>query len=365
MRQQPHTANIGTDQAVAVPGVPRTVWKTSEVVAFAVVRDIVEHGLQYGDRLPLEAEMVEQSGVSRESVREALRLLEAQGIVSIRRGPGGGPVVGKASSINLARTMTLYFQLAGATYEELLDAWRLLEPLAAELAAHNVDRGRVLDELTAHTVRFDDGGHVDVYQQHSNTLHRSVIELSANRVLSLVVGAIGDIIRTHVISRIDPFELRELIDGDHAVIARAVLAGDGSAASAAMRRAHRAPRAVLPFQLGRRSRRCHRVEVAPQRLEAVEERRRRARGGGPTTGFPRSPIRGSVLSPRTKRWYSCSSTTHVFHVANASNHGTALTSMPVRDAYRSTTSARAGRPMRSSPGTCSGRAPSTSAGSGQ
>ena len=119
---------------------PRPVWKTSEVVAFAVVRDIVEHGLHSGDRLPLEAEMVEQYGVSRESLREALRLLEAQGIVSIRRGPGGGPVVGRASSMNLARTMTLYFQLAGATYEELLEAWRMLEPLAAELAARNPDR---------------------------------------------------------------------------------------------------------------------------------------------------------------------------------------------------------------------------------
>src|SRR5215217_5485742 len=123
-----------TDGMLA-PGVPRAVWKTSEVVAFAVARDIVEHGLQSGDRLPLEAEMVEQYGVSRESLREALRLLEAQGIVSIRRGPGGGPVVGTASSMNLARTMTLYFQLAGATYEELLEAWRMLEPLGAELAA--------------------------------------------------------------------------------------------------------------------------------------------------------------------------------------------------------------------------------------
>jgi len=62
-----------------------------------------------------------------------------------------------------------------------------------------------------------------------------VIELSANRVLSLVVGAIGDIIRTHVIPRLDPFEMREMIDDDHAAVAEAVLAGDGPGASAAMR----------------------------------------------------------------------------------------------------------------------------------
>jgi len=222
-------------QTVAAPGMPRPVWKTSEVVAFAVVRDIVEHGLRHGDRLPLEAEMLEQYGVSRESLREALRLLEAQGIVTIRRGPGGGPLVGEASSLNLARTMTLYFQLAGATYDELLVAWKLLEPLAAELAAQNADRAAVADALTTHTERFDDGGQVEAYQRHSNSLHFDVIELSANRVLSLVVGAIGDIIRTHVIPRLDPFEMRDLIDGDHAAVAEAVLAGDAPGASAAMR----------------------------------------------------------------------------------------------------------------------------------
>jgi GntR family transcriptional regulator, transcriptional repressor for pyruvate dehydrogenase complex len=216
------------------PGVPRPVWKTSEVVAFAVARDIVEHGLESGDRLPLEAEMVDQYGVSRESLREALRLLEAQGIVSIRRGPGGGPVVGRASSMNLARTMTLYFQLAGATYDELLGSWRVLEPLAAELAAANPDRALVRRTLAPHLEPIDDGGDLEAYQAHSTGLHFSVIELAANRVLALVVGAIGDIIRTHVILRIDPFELRELIDDDHAAVAAAVLAGDGAGARQAM-----------------------------------------------------------------------------------------------------------------------------------
>jgi GntR family transcriptional repressor for pyruvate dehydrogenase complex len=216
------------------PGVPRPVWKTSEVVAFAVARDIVEQRLASGDRLPLEAAMVDQYGVSRESVREALRLLEAQGIVSIRRGPGGGPVVGRASSINLARTMTLYFQLAGGTYDELLGSWRLLEPLAAELAARNPDRALVRRTLAPHLTPCDDRGDVDAYQAHSTGFHFTVIELAANQVLALVVGAIGDIIRTHVILRIDPFELRELIDDDHAAIASAVIAGDGSGARAAM-----------------------------------------------------------------------------------------------------------------------------------
>jgi GntR family transcriptional regulator, transcriptional repressor for pyruvate dehydrogenase complex len=212
----------------------RPVWKTSEVVAFAVVRDIVDRGLRSGDRLPLEAEMVEQYRVSRESLREALRLLEAQGIVSIRRGPNGGPVVGRAESANLGRTMTLYFQLAGATYDELLAAWRLLEPLGAELAARNPHRAAVEGELAEHLGPFEDGGVRSTYTEHSNRLHFAVTELAHNRVLTLIMGAVGDIIRTHVIVRIDPFELRQLIDDDHAAIAAAVIDGDASAARQAM-----------------------------------------------------------------------------------------------------------------------------------
>jgi GntR family transcriptional regulator, transcriptional repressor for pyruvate dehydrogenase complex len=234
MTRRRTAVETGSDGAMIAPGVPRPVWKTSEVVAFAVARDIVEHGLQSGDRLPLEAEMVEQYAVSRESLREALRLLEAQGIVSIRRGPGGGPVVGTASSMNLARTMTLYFQLAGATYEELLEAWRMLEPLAADLAARNPDRELVARTLTPHVGHFEDDGDVAAYQAHSNGLHFSVIDLADNQVLALVVGAIGDIIRTHVILRIDPFELRQLIDDDHAAVAAAVIAGDPVGAREAM-----------------------------------------------------------------------------------------------------------------------------------
>ena len=160
--RKPSLASGDVQDAVEPFSVPaigqRPVWKTSEVVAFAVVRYIVDHRLESGARLPLEAEMVEHYGVSRESLREALRLLEAQGIVSIRRGPNGGPVVGRAESGNLGRTMTLYFQLAGATYEELLRAWRMLEPLAAELAARNPNRLAIAGELDVHCSHFDDGG---------------------------------------------------------------------------------------------------------------------------------------------------------------------------------------------------------------
>ena len=89
----------------------RTV-KASERVAQDIVRDIVRRGLQTGDRLPLEAAMVEEYGVSRTSLREALRILEVQGLISLKPGPGGGPVVGTVEPSHLARTAALYFHLS-------------------------------------------------------------------------------------------------------------------------------------------------------------------------------------------------------------------------------------------------------------
>ena len=105
---------LGADGAAIFPSdsVTRTL-KTSESVARDIVHDIVSGGLRTGDRLEPEALMLEQYGVSRESLREGLRLLEAQGLISIRRGPGGGPIVGRVDPANFGRMSTLFYHLVG------------------------------------------------------------------------------------------------------------------------------------------------------------------------------------------------------------------------------------------------------------
>src|SRR3954469_4467399 len=134
----PPTGTIGRACIPIAPahGVMRQL-KTSESVARDIVHDIVEQELETGDSLPSEAAMLEQYGVSRESLREALRLLEVQGLISIRRGPGGGPVVGTIAPANLGRVSTLFFYMAGATYRELFEAWIIGEGVLADMAARN------------------------------------------------------------------------------------------------------------------------------------------------------------------------------------------------------------------------------------
>ena len=91
--------------------------------------------------------MLSHYGVSRESLREALRILEVQGLITIHRGPGGGPKVAGVDPAYLARTATLYFHLSGATYDELFETWSMVEPAVAEKVAALPDRPRVRRSL--------------------------------------------------------------------------------------------------------------------------------------------------------------------------------------------------------------------------
>src|SRR6516165_7115435 len=84
--QQPRTGRSFARR----PGPPLRNVKRSEMLAQEIVEEIIAKGLNPGDLLPPEAEMLSHYGVGRASLREALRLLESQGLVTLKPGPGGG-----------------------------------------------------------------------------------------------------------------------------------------------------------------------------------------------------------------------------------------------------------------------------------
>lgn len=208
--------HVGLDNGV------RRTQKASERVALQIVRDIVSRGLGKGDRLPLEANMVEEYGVSRASLREAMRLLEVQGLISLKPGPGGGPVIGVVSPANLARTEALYFHLAGATYGQLLATQVLLEPICAGLAARHPERADrlapFLDEV--------DPEDLPAYRAQTEGFHDVVWGLADNPVLTLLTRSITHLVTDHVVATMDPVELRPSILVEHVELARVIADGD-------------------------------------------------------------------------------------------------------------------------------------------
>lgn len=210
--------------------------KTSEAVARRIVGDIVDGGLRPGDHLDGEAAMVQRYSVSRESLREGLRLLEAQGILTMKRGPGGGPVVHTVDPANLGRVSTLYFHLAGGTYRELIEAWVMAESTLAERAAHYPDdamRRLTMAPFMSPALSPPDRQPVFVFEHAS--FHGAVATLAENAVLQIWLQTMGLIISRHVVDLENLKSLHTAIAHDHRDIAGAVADGDPGLARVLMR----------------------------------------------------------------------------------------------------------------------------------
>ncbi|WP_328805918.1 FadR/GntR family transcriptional regulator [Salipiger abyssi] len=104
---------------------------------------VVEHELRAGDRLPGEAELMARYGRSKGTVREAMRILEAQGLVETRTGPGGGSFVGEVTGERARALLANYFYFRDLSISDIYQMRKLLEPeVAAELAGR-LDAGQL------------------------------------------------------------------------------------------------------------------------------------------------------------------------------------------------------------------------------
>jgi DNA-binding FadR family transcriptional regulator len=205
-------------------GEAATPEKASVEVARRIIDDLVRQGYQVGDRFPAEPDMLKVYEVSRETLREGLRLLEVQGLISIRRGPGGGPRVAPVNAAYLARSASLYFHVAGATYREVFEAWLDMEPTLVGRVARKEDRAEVENAMKpflatelAHDPRavFDSAA----------AFHSEIGRLSGNRVLVLLLQSINHILTELMMERIDLAQSGSQIEHDHVALARAIANG--------------------------------------------------------------------------------------------------------------------------------------------
>lgn len=209
--------------------------KVSHFVASEIVRDIVEMGLKEGDQLPTESAMLEEFDVGRASLREALRMLESFGLISIKQGQKGGPVVAAIDPVDLARSLSFYFHMTGATYGELIEARLVIEPVMARLAAERQDPEQI--ERLRDVIERERSGSLEepVYVGLANEFHYMVSGMSGNHVLDLIGRALRALYQEGTGSgALLPPETRPQARSLHAEIAAAIISGDGEQAESLM-----------------------------------------------------------------------------------------------------------------------------------
>jgi GntR family transcriptional repressor for pyruvate dehydrogenase complex len=205
--------------------------KVSETVAREIARRIGAARLKPGTQLESEAQMLATYGVARASLREALRILEVNGLVTIKAGPGGGPVVAGVSTRDFGRMSTLYFQAGNMTFRELIESRIVMEPVMARLAAERSDPKLIERLLGLTTVLESD----EAYLHTSAEFHRLVASMSDNRILNLFSHSLEDIFHDRVSGMLFPASRREKVVEVHAAIARAIARGEAAKAERLMR----------------------------------------------------------------------------------------------------------------------------------
>lgn len=173
----------------------------AEAVASQLRARILDGDLTDGSELPTEALLLEQFPVSRPSLREAFRILEAEGLLRVRRGKRGGTVIIHPTPDSAAYHVGLLLHARKTTLQDLAAARNLLEPLCAEQAARRRDHisvGRKLIKLTE--VDNTEVGNGLAFTKAATSFHQQLVMAAGNSTLETLAGILESIWNTQELS---------------------------------------------------------------------------------------------------------------------------------------------------------------------
>ena len=209
---------------------------TYELVLRRIEEQLLNRSLQPGDKLPAERELAVMLGASRPAVREALRVLQAQGILRSTTGSGAdaGTVVMAAPSGALTRLLKVHLAVASFPLSDVVEARVMLERFSALGAARNAgdgfDRiGRALDLMDEPDISYERFNELDT------EFHIAIAECGGNRLIADLTVAIRESIRADIhralAAELDWPVVRDRLRADHRQIHRALLDADGPLAA--------------------------------------------------------------------------------------------------------------------------------------
>jgi len=211
----------------------------SEQVAADIRTHMQREGLQPGDRLGREEDLARTFGVSRPTLREALRLLSSAHLVRASKGPGGGIFVAATAEEGIARSVSesVASMLAAdaVDLDELLEARMLVEIPLAGLAAQRAtdEHVRRLRELVEQAGAA--GEDSDRFSVIDRELHRHITEAAGNRLSGAFMAWVVDVLAPSLQERLKPAIVVSTMLDQHRDVVRAIERGDPTAAERAMR----------------------------------------------------------------------------------------------------------------------------------
>lgn len=201
--------------------------KASTLLANNLRDEIIRGKLETGTNLPGEVELIEKTGYSRATVREAMRLLESEGLIVTRRGPRGGVQVSRPDIAQSTRSIAVLLALSDAKLRDLFRFRRDMEPEVARLAAS----AATPEQIEAMRRATD---------QHAEPLdklvsfHDLIAEACGNEFYRVMVKVILEIAAWHTPEEgLVSFDM-EVAHASHRKIVEHIAAGRGDAAAAAM-----------------------------------------------------------------------------------------------------------------------------------
>jgi GntR family transcriptional repressor for pyruvate dehydrogenase complex len=221
----------------AEPAPPRR--NATEAAAERIRLHIQTSGLGPGDRLGREEDLARRFGVSRATLREALRLLSSAHLIRATKGRGGGifvaatPEQGIGLSVSAAVASMLDAQ--SIDYDELIETRILLEVPLAGLAAQRAGDEDVAALFALVEAAEADPNDAALIEDIDARLHRLVAEIAGNRLAASFTAWIADVVQPRLRAYVEPAVVEAIVAEQHRDLVTAISRGDPIAAERAMR----------------------------------------------------------------------------------------------------------------------------------
>jgi DNA-binding FadR family transcriptional regulator len=212
----------------------------SEQVAVLIQHHIQRQGLGPDDFLGREEDLAAEFGVSRPTLREALKLLASGSLIRANKGPGGGIFVARTAEQGISRSISdsiaMMLETGAVTLGQLLDARLLFEVPLAGHAAHRVDaaliarlRAAVETEVAA------DPDDMETLAAVDGEVHRTIAAAAGNGIAEALIGWVFEVLQPSLISALHGAVLRSAVVEQHEALLAAMEKGDPARAERAMK----------------------------------------------------------------------------------------------------------------------------------